>query len=246
MSAAVGVDGCKLGWFYYRRDKTSISYDTATSLEKLVTSLPSNSRIFIDIPIGLNDGGALERDCDKLARKSLGSPRASSVFPAPAFTVLAARSFEDAKRISVNSIGRMLSRQAYAITPKIREVNYHLAKNPNNNIYIREIHPELCFWGLNGRQAMKFSKKKSAGFEERMQVLGRFLPNIEEIVSGPLLSYRRSEVAKDDILDSLVALVVASTSDDQLRTIPTNPQVDSRGIPMEMVYTEHPNINWLK
>lgn len=245
MITAVGVDGCKIGWFYFRRDNDAISFDVAIDLQHLVTSLPSNSRIFIDIPIGLLDHGGVARDCDIIARKALGSPRASSVFPAPAFPVLSAENFEDAKKRSFYAIGKMLSRQAFAIVPKVREVNNYLAANRNSGVCVREVHPEICFWGLNERQAMKYPKKKPAGFEERLQVLSRFLPDIEAIVNGPLNSYARSVVARDDILDALVALLVASTSDDKLKTMPPTPNMDSRGLPMEMVYTEDPNKNML-
>ena len=245
MSTVVGVDGCKIGWFYFRRERDSISFDIAVDLESLINSLPSDSRVFIDIPIGLIDRGEGSRVCDKIARKALSHPRASSVFPAPAFPVLSADSFEDAKRRSMNAIGKMLSQQAFAITPKIHEVNKYLASNRNSKIVVREIHPEVCFWGLNGRRAMKHPKKKTVGFDERLEVLRRFLPSIDAIIDGPLQKYTRSVVARDDILDALVALVVGCTSDDKLQTMPPNPMLDERGLPMEMVYTEEPNKNAL-
>ena len=39
---------------------------------------------------------------------------------------------------------------------------------------VREVHPELCFWALNDRKPMCYSKraKARAGFDERMAVLG--------------------------------------------------------------------------
>ena len=67
------------------------------------------------------------------------------------------------------------------------------------------------------------------------------MPNILQIVEGPLQTYTRSVVARDDILDALVALVVASSSDDKLKTFPPNPKTDLRGLPMEMVYAEEAN-----
>ena len=241
MSTAVGVDGCKIGWFYFRRDRASISFDIAVNLENLLNALPLNSRIFIDIPIGLLDGGVEGRDCDKIARKALRSPRASSIFPAPAYPTLSAIGYEDAKRLNLGATGKMLSQQAFAITPKIREVNNYLAANLDPGYLIREIHPEICFWGLNQRQAMKHPKKKPPGFEERLHVLEKILPNIRTIIDGPLQKYTRSVVSRDDILDALVGMVVASTADDNLKTMPPKPKIDTRSLPMEMVYTEEPN-----
>ncbi|OAI19762.1 hypothetical protein A1359_21565 [Methylomonas lenta] len=241
MSTAVGVDGCKCGWFYFRRDGETIKHGVVSSLEILIKTLPSQSRVFIDIPIGLLDGGSEGRACDKAARKMLGSKRSSSVFPAPYRPVLSAKTYEDAKYQSFVASGKMLSQQAYAITSKIREVDDFLSANSNKQIVIREIHPELCFWGLNKRQAMKNPKKSEAGFEERIQVLEQLLPNLRSIIAKPINEYLRKEVSRDDILDALVGLVVASTSDDALQTAPVNPEKDSGGKIMEMVFTEQPN-----
>ena len=43
-------------------------------------------------------------------------------------------------------------------------------------------------------------------------------------------------VAKDDILDALVAAVTARCGHDRLQTIPNCPPKDCKGLPMEMVY----------
>lgn len=245
MSTAVGVDGCKFGWFYFRRDGDKITHGVARSLEILIKNLPLQSRVFIDIPIGLLDGGSEGRACDKAARKMLGNKRASSVFPAPYRPVLSAKTYEDAKHQSLVASGKMLSQQAYAITSKIREVDDYLSTNINTQIVIREIHPELCFWGLNKRQAMKNPKRTEAGFDERIQVLEPLLPNIRSIIAKPMKEYLRKEVSRDDILDALVGLVVASTSDDALQTAPIHPEKDSGGLVMEMVFTELPNTHAL-
>ncbi|MCQ8129905.1 acyl-CoA dehydrogenase family protein [Methylomonas rivi] len=61
----------------------------------------------------------------------------------------------------------------------------------------------------------------------------------------PMKEFLRKEVSRDDILDALVGLVVASTSDDALQTAPMDPEKDSGGLPMEMVFTEQPNTHAL-
>ena len=90
-----GVDGCKAGWFVAIISTTmkSVQADThfVLKLKKfLVTSTFTEvlsettdcELVCVDIPIGLSDGRQ-PRDCDVAARKALGGPRASSVFPAP-------------------------------------------------------------------------------------------------------------------------------------------------------------------
>lgn len=245
MNTAVGVDGCKAGWFCFRKDPSSISFGIASNLEELTSLLPKGSKIFIDIPIGLIDSGSDGRACDIAARKALGFPRGTSVFPAPAFSVLEAKNYEDAKRLSLKAIGKKMSKQAFNILDKIREVNNFLISNRNSGYTIREVHPEICFRALNDQQPMKNSKKRSAGFDERMIVLEKHLPNARYLTNRALKKYKRSVVAKDDIIDALVAMVVASAPDENLKTLPPSPPKDSRNLPMEMVYTEEPNNNAL-
>ena len=240
MTTVVGVDGCRDGWFYFRRDGDDICSDIAGDFAELVESLPPSSRVFIDIPIGLIDSGSDGRECDRLARRKLGSPRASSVFSAPAFPVLAANSYNEAKSKSFEATEKMLSRQAFAIVPKIKEVNEYLAANRDSPVVVREVHPELCFWGLNGGVAMQHVKKKRAGFDERLELLQKFLPNAQALVQEPLDKHKRSAVARDDIIDALVALITGCTADNQLLSLPANPPLDARGLAMEIVYTEQP------
>ena len=241
MTTVIGVDGCREGWFYFRRDGDAIRSGIAGDFAGLVEGLPPGARVFIDIPIGLIDSGGDGRECDRLARRALGSPRSSSVFSAPAFPVLAAASYDEAKTKSFEATERMLSRQIFAIVPKIKEVNEYLAANHNLPVVVREVHPELCFWGLNGGVAMQHAKKKLAGYNERLQLLQKFLPNAQALVQEPLNKHKRSAVARDDIIDALVALITVCTADDKLLSLPANPPLDLRGLAMEIVYTEQPS-----
>jgi predicted RNase H-like nuclease len=245
MMTAVGVDGCKTGWFFFRRDGEAITFGVAQSFQYLCESIPEHARIFIDIPIGLIDQGPSGRSCDVEARKLLGRGKGSSVFPAPCRPVLEARAYNEAKDLSFGAIGKKLSQQAFSITPKIKEVD-EVLRNGHHNLSIREVHPEVCFWALNGRKALATKKKRIDGFEQRLELLSRFVPDARELVKQALDEFPRKEVARDDILDALVALVVACTSDASLQTVPASPPCDSEGLPMEIVYTEQPNLGFLK
>lgn len=48
--------------------------------------------------------------------------------------------------------------------------------------------------------------------------------------------YRRSEVQADDVLDALVALVIARTDSATLQSLPEQPELDQQGLPMRMMY----------
>lgn len=58
----------------------------------------------------------------------------------------------------------------------------------------------------------------------------------DSIVEGAMARFRRLKVARDDILDALVAALTARCHPHELRSFPSEPQLDEHGLPMEMVY----------
>lgn len=198
------------------------------------------SLILVDIPIGLKEHGLEERRCDKHARQLLGPQRRSSVFPAPCRQALRATSFPEAGDINERVTGRRLSQQTWAILPKIRQVDQFLLANPDSQDRIREVHPEVCFWALAGRRPLQYSKSKRGereqGLAERYEVLHSLFPSAGEVINFVLSNYLRRQVKKDDVLDTLAAAVTALLGRSGLSTIPEHPEVDARGIVIEMVY----------
>ena len=98
---------------------------------------------------------------------------------------------------------------------------------------IREMHPEICFWSLNHRSPLDYPKKSREGFDERVKLLSKHLDGAQEIVELAMQEFLRKEVARDDILDALVGAVTAMRP---LKTIPGTPEIDDKGLRMEMVF----------
>ncbi|MNX96613.1 hypothetical protein D3C86_1289360 [compost metagenome] len=183
--------------------------------------------IAVDIPVGMPDKGV--RDCDPQARKLLG-PRRSSVFPAPIRPVLKAQDYSQACDIGRQADGRSLSQQAWAITKKIAEVDRMVTPDLQGSII--EIHPELCFWALNGGRPLEYPKKDFQGMEARRMLL-------KEHLLDPVVFYdlRLAGAGRDDIHDALAALWTARryAQGDSVR-IPEHEQRDAKGLRMEMWY----------
>lgn len=242
-SEFVGVDGCKAGWF-------SVGFSGTGDYEvmgffvfaDLLAYHKDAKLILVDIPIGLPDG-AEGRACDGEARNRLPVGRGkSSVFPTPTrHTVNSVKQapgnykhvYDLASNAEQESAGKGLSKQAFAITPKIGEVDDLL---PRQSPKVREVHPEICFWALNGKQPMGDSKHTTEGIEERIRVLNPMEPRTRKILAKARCKYPAKSVAKDDILDALAAAVTAYKGHHNLQTLPANPPEDSKGLPMEMVY----------
>ena len=230
----VGVDACRYGWFTVYLDEKVWRVETFPDIFTLWDKHRANNLILIDIPIGLRESGTSERLCDEEARRLLGK-RGSSVFPAPCRAAVYSESYGEASQINATNTGRKLPRQTWAIIPKIREVDTLLTTDISARSKIREIHPEICFWSLAGRP-MEHPKKKEEGFKERLEVLSSVYPYTQELVDLAMRRYRRRYVARDDILDALAAAVTASMERRGLQTIPEAPEIDSKGLPMEMAY----------
>ena len=117
----------------------------------------------------------------------------------------AAPSREVASENNYRLTGKRISAQAWGIAPNIREVDDFLRTNTEARSKIREVHPEVLFWGLDGGMAMAHGKKTEAGSEERLAVLERFFPEARSVCDHCKRAYRRSQVALDDVIDALAA-----------------------------------------
>ncbi|MGO9120784.1 MAG: DUF429 domain-containing protein [Desulfomonilaceae bacterium] len=232
----VGLDGCKGGWIAVMiTDSGEWEVKLFLSIADVWNYYQDSFLILIDIPIGLKLGGT-ERRCDLEARKLLGK-RHSSVFPVPCRGAIYTESYGEACAINEQQTGRRLSKQTWAITPKIREVDQFLLNHEKARINMREIHPEVCFWGLAGGRPMSYNKKKPSGANERQQTLRSIFPHTDSLIAQAFGNPNfRAKVGKDDILDAMSAAVTGLAFGKNLSSIPVVPEFDEYNLPMEMVF----------
>jgi len=223
----IGVDGCRIGWFFVSLDDNeNWNIGVLSKISGLTELMRDSVLILVDIPIGLRQNEMNERRCDLEARSILGQRR-SSVFPVPSRSAINCSTYEKASRINFEHTGRKLSLQSWGIVQKIREMDEFLAKVEAVN-KVRETHPEVCFWALNRRVAMKHNKKSQAGFNERLALLSRHCWYAKDIVEAAKEKHRRNAVAADDIIDALAAAVTAKFHP-SLGTLPERPERDAEG-----------------
>jgi len=237
-----GVDGCKAGWFVALASATkenetdgSCKFNLenvfiASTFTEVLSKTHDCKLVCVDIPIGLSDGSR-PRECDVAARKLLRGPRASSIFPAPIRPCLAGKDYETASKISFEYSRKKLNRQTFALMKKIREVDDLMT--PKLQSRVREIHPEVLFWALNGQKPIKPNKKTVPGQAQRHNLLQRNFTDIDSIlVRAPI-----SGCAMDDALDAIVAAWTAGQAIvGKAKTLPEKPPLDSKGLKMEMLY----------
>lgn len=235
MSFIAGVDGCRAGWLCIWKDIETgkTSHQVFPYAHDLIHQIPMPSVIAIDIPIGLTDAG--KRECDCQARKLLGQPRGTSVFPAPIRPALAAKSRMEASEITRVMDGRGVGAHAWAIVPKVKEIDSILARQPDLQNVVHEVHPELSFWAWNGWKPMSMAKKKSEGKAQRRRLIDAYFGN--EIFQSIRSGNCKKDVADDDINDALAALWTAERIlEGKAQRIPEMPPSDSCGLRMEMWY----------
>lgn len=246
----VGVDGCKGGWIAVRLDAGGkfLNAQVYADFKELWAKENASGQfevqlLLIDIPIGLPSRDCLYRHCDVEGRVKLRAEpnRQRSIFSPPCRAALTTSSHEKANQENIRQIGVGLSRQSWGIIPKISEIDDFLKSNKSARKRICETHPELAFWSLNNKVPMQEKKKTKAGRDERLKVLQIYIPNGAEIVDyykeKANLHRIPSKIAgRDDIIDALVAALVASFhSKGQITSIPNSEQRDSAGLRMEMI-----------
>jgi predicted RNase H-like nuclease len=235
MSIIAGVDGCPGGWICIVKDQetgavTSAVYPTA---EDLFSHTPTPEVLAIDIPIGLTEAGP--RQCDQEARKLLGTPRRSSVFPVPIRPALEVQSRPLASAITLRADGRKVGIQSWAIFPKIHQIDEVLRAHPQLQSRVREVHPELSFWAWNGKTAMTHRKKSAKGRAERRQLIDGIFGRAA--VDKVRAIHPANEVGIDDIHDAFAALWTAQRiSEGTTVVIPKPSPRDSKELRMEIWY----------
>lgn len=235
----IGVDGCRLGWCGAALGADgAVHFALAERFDAVVAHLEAQvpnargSRILVDMPIGLADGGAT-RECDDLARRALGARRAS-LFAAPPRVVLSARDHAEANALARETTGRGLSLQSWNLVPRIRELDALLARDAALAARTFESHPELCFARLYGAPCAH-GKRTEAGRAERLGLLERFVPGAARAISAARTDRRARDVAIDDLCDALVLTVVATRPASDLELLPEDAPLDACGRRMSIV-----------
>ncbi len=237
----IGIDGCRAGWVWAALGPAGLGLGLVETLAALGPDIACAGLTLIDIPIGLPEDGPDERVCDRAARSLLGRPRAASVFPVACRATVDAADADYAGACAINQrhTGRRVSKQGFNILPKVREADRFLQSHGAPRGRLRESHPELVFLALAGAP-MTHNKKTLAGREERLRVLERLAPGSRAAVLAGLEVLRdrwgARALARDDLVDALALAVAARRClADGLETLPPQPPLDARGLPMEMV-----------
>ena len=251
----MGVDGCRGGWLIAKTEGergnfSALSLSVVPTLaealrekalkEKASEKKPFKERglkkevwrkkatqlVLIDMPKGLLSDKA--RKIEGLARQLLKG-QASTVFNVPVVDAVFAGDYQDASAINYRMTGKKLSKQAWYLCPKIRELDELLAEESSFSDEIFESHPELVFRLMAGVQLPK--KKLAEGLTARLALLeGAGMP-ATQLVNNLIDQYPRSVCFADDAVDALVLLLLTHSPSEDLDQ---EAEIDRRGMPINL------------
>lgn len=220
----LGLDACRKGWAGIvlaegsgPRGVFGQSVDEVVARARALAPLDV---IGIDMPIGLPDRGRRSADVEA---KTIAGPRRSSVFLAPVRVAVEASSYAEAARLNRQLAGEGLSAQAFALAPRILEVDAWVR---NARTEVIEVHPELSFTAMADGPvpAGKHTWAGAATRRRRLVDAGVELPDDLGAVG--------SAAAVDDVLDAAaVAWTARRHMSGRAVCVPSQPETFSDGWP---------------
>jgi len=232
----VGIDGCPSGWFAITLSSDTPEYWIIEDKDGLKEAFENYDRIFIDIPIGIETENYVRRVDDEL-RNSLGPDYHASVFNPPIKSALYAPTYAEACMQSYQMTEKKVSIQSWNITPKIRMVDELLHENKDFREKVLESHPELLFKMINGGSSLLQKKNTKEGLRHRRHLIKNYEEELDELYREIKEEYRRNQVTRDDIVDTLILAIYAEESlEKPIETIPDDPDTDESCIPMAVHY----------
>lgn len=208
----LGIDAAGThGWVGIVLDVGGFVSVRTGNLRELIDWAEPVALIGIDIPIGHVPAGSRRADVE--ARRFVG-PRGSSVFGAPRLEALAGGSYRDANAELVAAGVPKMSRQAWALLPKMAEA----ADVAAHDHRVFEVHPEVSFCALGGEH-LQWPKKSWNGLNERRRLL------VDAGIDLPEQMADLGSVVADDVVDAAVVAwsarrIAAGTA----RTLPDPPE----------------------
>lgn len=222
----LGIDACgKQGWAGIRlTDGAYAGSLVDVRLDALIERAAEVEAIAVDMPLGLVEKGWRAAD---LEARALLRARRSSVFLVPPRPAWQEPDYVAAGDRCQELTGRRLSRQAWALAPKLLEARARWLVDER----IHEVHPEVSFRALAGGTPLAFPKKTWRGQNTRRDLLAAAGLTLPDALG------EADRVPVDDVLDAAaaawsahrIALGIACR-------IPEVPEADVEGRVIEIRY----------
>jgi predicted RNase H-like nuclease len=212
----LGVDGCRGGWVAVALEDGE--YRELRVARSTIELVDDDAVVMgIDMPMGETTPGA--RASEAAARRYLGH-RHRTIFTPPPLAA-AVDDYSRARSTAIATTGKSISKQAWHLLPKMRDVAERWAREP---LRFREAHPECSFATMAGAP-LHSSKKTHAGLAERRALLERHGVHVPD--------ERMNGAHPDDVLDAAAAAWTAHrVATGAAFSLPDPPELDGAGRPV--------------
>lgn len=225
---SAGIGKCKAGWLCISFDDDGNGYNVFHAKEELKKAFETYDRIFINVPVGLEEE-ALERECDILLKKELGTDYSDEVIIPPIRPALEAPSYAEGNIINYEYNGEKLRLETWNLMPKIRVVDELLREQVLFKERVLESHSEFLFQLLNGGKIFQ-KKNLKKGIRHRVELIAPKEARAEDFYREIKEEYRRDEVSEEELVDTLVLAYFSKLSTyKKVLSIPEAPSRDSEG-----------------
>jgi len=233
MSEVHGADGAPGGWAIVTVAAEGPPEPRAAFAPSLAPLVESGAVVAVDMPIGLPERITGPGRVAEQAVRPLLRARQSSVFSIPSRAAVFAGTYAEAcaRAVATSDPPRKVSRQAFQIFPKIREIDRLLT--PERARRVVECHPEVAFWRLNGGRPMD-TPKRVRGVPAREGLRSRIaLLTQHGLAEGFFEGANGSGIPLVDLVDAAAcALVARRVAAGEAVSFPDPPEVDARGLPV--------------
>jgi len=230
---SVGIDGCKGKWLAVAISRNKFEVAIHENIAEICHKYSVADSVIIDMPIGLPERIEDIRPDGKLRKLLKG--KASSVFNTPCRQAVYAPDYTQAIEENKKVLGLAISPLAYAIVPKIREIDVFLKENPDWKNRLVESHPEYCFALLNQGKPVLEKKKKPDGKAVRLSLLSEYYAESCNVIEQFQKTISGSTSKTDDVIDALVLAVIGTLGLlYEFTTVPEKPMKDAKGLYMQI------------
>jgi predicted RNase H-like nuclease len=193
------------------------------SLADVLDYRPNFSVVALHAPVGTVENPGELRACDVEARGRLGR-RAGSAVPAPSRALLAATSYEEAKKIDP-TLDIIRWRSFAKAAEAIREVQSWRQRT------VFEVNPELAFTTMNDGKLLEFGRRSPTGRRMRRELIEAKLPGAARV-----LAERPKSVREEKLIDALADLWTARRIMARaVHRVAEDPTWDEEGVRMDIV-----------
>lgn len=189
--------------------------------------------IAVDVPIGLESTSS-PRPNEQFARRLLNDG-ATPVVSAPVRDAVRKHRYRTAARVHERKAGTDLSRLAFQRAPFMSAVDEFLAAIEDARSIFVEAHPGLCYLAFDG-DPMTEPDDAAAGYAERMRTLAEFDRDAPPTVQAVAAETTGRRMPIPAVLDAVALGLTVRPGPGSVRTLPSNPPRDERGLSMQYVY----------